>query len=59
MAEMRAILARVLWHFDLTLCDESKHWNQQKEYILWDKPDLMVKLKARNSIGNGKAFGEL
>ncbi|KAF2822613.1 cytochrome P450 [Ophiobolus disseminans] len=34
MAEIRAILAR--------LC-----WGQQKVYILWDKPPLMVRLKQR------------
>jgi cytochrome P450 len=47
MAEMRAILARVLWHFDIRLCEESQHWDQQKVFILWDKPDLFVKLGER------------
>jgi len=47
MAEMRAILGRVLWHFDVSLCEESANWNKQKVFLLWDKPDLMVKLKAR------------
>jgi cytochrome P450 len=47
MAEMRAILARVLWHFDINLCEESAGWNEQKSFILWDKPDLMVRLQAR------------
>lgn len=48
MAEMRAILARVLWHFDISLCKESENWDQQKVFLLWDKPDLMVRLSARN-----------
>ncbi|KAL2007703.1 hypothetical protein VTN00DRAFT_7685 [Thermoascus crustaceus] len=43
-AEMRLILTKVLWHFDLELRSESSDWNQQKAYILWQKPDLMVKL---------------
>ena len=47
MAEMRAILARVLWHFDISLCEESARWNEQKVFILWDKHDLMVRLRAR------------
>ncbi|PQE16392.1 cytochrome P450 protein [Rutstroemia sp. NJR-2017a BVV2] len=47
MAEMRAILARVLWHFDIRLCEESQNWDQQKVFILWEKPDLFVKLEAR------------
>ncbi|EAU30964.1 conserved hypothetical protein [Aspergillus terreus NIH2624] len=46
-AEMRLILARVLWNFDLELCEESLHWKDQKSYLLWDKPPLMCKLKQR------------
>ena len=45
--EMRLILARVLWNFDLELCDESKEWYQQKAYIPWEKPPLMCRLKTR------------
>lgn len=44
---MRSILARVLWHFDLELCDESSDWARQKVFILWDKPALNVRLRAR------------
>jgi hypothetical protein len=44
---MRSILARVLWHFDLELCDESRNWARQKVFILWDKPPLNVRLRAR------------
>jgi hypothetical protein len=47
MAEMRAVLARVVWHFDISLCEESVGWNQQKVFLLWEKPDLMVRLKVR------------
>ncbi|CAI6339310.1 unnamed protein product [Periconia digitata] len=44
--EMRIILATVLWHFDLELCEESNSWSDQKSYILWEKPELMVKARA-------------
>ena len=44
---MRLILARVLWNFDLELCDESKGWSDQKAYILWEKPPLLCKLSFR------------
>ncbi|KAE9370978.1 cytochrome P450 monooxygenase-like protein [Stipitochalara longipes BDJ] len=47
MAEMRAILARVLWHFDVELCEESKDWDNQKVFFLWEKGDMWVKLKKR------------
>lgn len=47
--EMRSMLARLLWHFDLTLCEESLDWESQKAYILWDKPPLWVKLSPRTA----------
>jgi cytochrome P450 len=45
--EVGLVLARVLWNFDLELCDESKEWHQQKSYTLWEKPPLMCKVKER------------
>jgi hypothetical protein len=45
---MRAILARLLWHFDIELCEESQGWLKgQKVFVLWDKPDLMIKLSRK------------
>ncbi|KAF2117930.1 cytochrome P450 [Lophiotrema nucula] len=47
-AEMRLILAKVLWNFDLEL-DESRcgSWMEsQKIFFLWEKPPLWVKLTA-------------
>ncbi|TGO35783.1 hypothetical protein BHYA_0146g00230 [Botrytis hyacinthi] len=46
MSEMRAILARLLWHFDINLCEESRNWDEQKVFILWEKPDLIITIKA-------------
>jgi len=48
--EMRMILARVLWNFDLRLSPESDGWEKQKVYTLWDKGQLMVRLNARQPI---------
>ncbi|KAG6353910.1 hypothetical protein INS49_005167 [Diaporthe citri] len=46
--EMRIILARVLWNFDLKLADESKDWlSRQKIYLLWEKSPLYVYLTPR------------
>jgi cytochrome P450 len=47
MAEMRAILARVLCHFDFELCAESDNWDLQKVFFLWEKPDLWVRISKR------------
>ena len=44
-SEMRLIMARMLWNFDMRLADESKDWFQtQKAYLLWQKPALAVHL---------------
>ena len=45
--ELRAILANLLWHFDMELVDKSQKWDEQKVFVLWDKPALMVNLKER------------
>ena len=48
LAEMRVILAKMLWHFDLELCPESKDWAvDQQIKVLWVKPELMCKVKIR------------
>lgn len=46
-AEMRLILGKVLWNFDLELMPESRNWDDQKIYVLWEKTPLMVRLVAR------------
>ncbi|CAK40052.1 hypothetical protein CBS115989_2208 [Aspergillus niger] len=47
-AEMRVIIARLLWNFDIEICEESKDWSDQKTFTLWEKPPLMCKLSLRN-----------
>jgi cytochrome P450 len=42
--EMRLILARLLWNFDLELMPESKNWSAQKIFTLWEKGGINVKL---------------
>ncbi|KAM0816462.1 hypothetical protein AB5N19_02264 [Seiridium cardinale] len=44
-AEMRLVLAKLIWNFDLRLAEDSKKWLQgQKSHLLWDKPPLNVYL---------------
>ncbi|OCT49467.1 Isotrichodermin C-15 hydroxylase [Cladophialophora carrionii] len=45
--EMRSILGRVLWNFDMELCEESQRWPDQKVFVVWSKPPLMVHLRLR------------
>ncbi|KAH8807512.1 cytochrome P450 [Xylogone sp. PMI_703] len=45
-AEMRLILARLIWGFDMTISDESRGWlRDQEHYLLWQKPVLDVYLR--------------
>ncbi|KAF2101263.1 cytochrome P450 monooxygenase [Rhizodiscina lignyota] len=47
-AEMKLILARIIFNFDLQLVDKELKWmEQQKVYVLWQKPELMVKVNER------------
>ncbi|KAI1505692.1 isotrichodermin C-15 hydroxylase [Biscogniauxia marginata] len=49
LAEIRVVLANILWHFDLELLPESEGWmEEQKIFFLWEKPSLKLKLIPRN-----------
>lgn len=44
-AEMRLILARIIYSFDMKLADGSENWIEKNElYTLWFKPALNVHL---------------
>ncbi|TPX17045.1 uncharacterized protein E0L32_012302 [Thyridium curvatum] len=43
-AEMRLILAKILYNFDMRLADPNFNWLDQKAYLLWNKPALNVYL---------------
>lgn len=45
MHEMRLILAKVLFQFDLELCENSKDWAAQRAFVLWEKKPLMCRVK--------------
>jgi hypothetical protein len=49
-AEMRLILARILYNFDMKLAEQSKGWMEQRAWSLWDKPDLWVYLVPRRDV---------
>jgi hypothetical protein len=42
--QMRLILARILWNFDLELVDKNEKWEDQRVYIFWEKSALRLKL---------------
>jgi len=45
--EMRSVMARMLWHFDMELAENAEAWNKQLCYLFWEKPPLKVKLSHR------------
>jgi cytochrome P450 len=47
IAEMRLILARLLWQFDLKLVEDNWSIEDQKIFFLWKKPALRVVLQER------------
>ncbi|KAK5120491.1 hypothetical protein LTR85_006146 [Meristemomyces frigidus] len=42
--EMRLLLATIVLHFDLQLCEESLDWTDQRVYTLWEKKPLWCTL---------------
>ena len=48
--EMRLILGRLLWHFDIQCPDGAEMWNPEGEmknmraYNTWEKPELNIKV---------------
>jgi hypothetical protein len=49
---MRMILATLLYHFDLQLCQESQSWIEQKCFTLWEKVPLMCRVVERRRSGD-------
>jgi cytochrome P450 len=46
-AEMRLIIARILFNFDIELAPGAEDWiKRQQIFTLWQKPQLPVLLKA-------------
>ena len=46
-AEMRLIIARLAWQFEIELLHRDVDWTDQKVYWSWQKPALMIRLKDR------------
>jgi hypothetical protein len=44
-AEMRLILARIIFNFDMRIAEESRGWINQKVWNLWAKGQLLVYLR--------------
>ncbi|RYC65673.1 hypothetical protein CHU98_g552 [Xylaria longipes] len=43
-AEMKLVMARILWHFDIENAQEG-NWLDQRVYLVWEKSPLRIKLR--------------
>lgn len=51
MLEMRLILSKLLWKFDMTLMDKELDWGKaNKNYVFWDKPELPIQFHRREGL---------
>ncbi|KAB5515014.1 cytochrome P450 [Coniochaeta sp. 2T2.1] len=49
LAEMRYVLTRLIWRYEFTVAKESRNWvEEQYSYLLWEKPDLMMRMTPRD-----------
>lgn len=48
MAEMKLILARLVWQFEWQLADDKFELDKQKVFIMREKPDLNLWMKLRH-----------
>lgn len=46
-AEIRLIICKLFFNFDINTNPEATNWKDQKVHFLWDRPPLMVTLKER------------
>ncbi|KAL9066761.1 MAG: hypothetical protein Q9161_007350 [Pseudevernia consocians] len=50
MAEIRLVIVRMLWEFDMELCEETgSDWVEKKAWFTWDKKPLFVRLTPRDN----------
>ncbi|KZL68279.1 trichothecene C-15 hydroxylase (cytochrome P450), partial [Colletotrichum tofieldiae] len=50
-AEMRLVLARIIWNFDMRLGEDSKDWDEKSHvYLLWQKGPVSVFLTPRTIV---------
>ncbi|KAI1090682.1 putative toxin biosynthesis cytochrome P450 monooxygenase [Rostrohypoxylon terebratum] len=49
--ELRMVLARLLWKFDLELMPGSENWFDQKAFVIWFRRPLLVKFVSRDTSG--------
>lgn len=55
--EIRLLAAKMLFNFDLELCEEGRDWTEQKVFVLWEKKPLMCRLRTVKGRGSPNEVG--
>ena len=51
LLELRLVLAKIFWKFDMRLLDDNLDWfTANKNYVFWEKPSLPVLVHRRPSL---------
>lgn len=50
LMELRVILSKMLWSYDMEAVNPDVEWLNQKAYVLWEKPELTVRYIRRAGI---------
>ena len=49
LLELRLVLAKIFWKFDMQLMDDNLDWfKANKNYVFWEKPSLPVLFRRRS-----------
>lgn len=46
-AELRLIISKMIWNFDMELINDDGNWPNQKIYVLYQKKSMMIRLSPR------------
>lgn len=50
LMELRVILAKMLWTYDMHAVNPEFNWLDQKAFVLWEKPELVLRYTRRAGI---------
>ena len=45
--QLKLVMAKIIWEFDMELCDGQEEWDNQPVWLVYEKAPLMVRLRSR------------
>ncbi|MCJ1405111.1 hypothetical protein MMC11_008337 [Xylographa trunciseda] len=58
LAQLRCVLARMVWGFEMQVVGEGREWMAQKTFIVVQKEEVWVRLRRRRGVGEGEGESE-